>query len=666
MKRRDFLKTAAIAGGAAGTGGMITSCKPDNTPGKLTYLDVIPERRVLDTLENEFLSVTLYNDASTEVKDKKNNLSWEMSPVAIQSEGEIETGDFWLRRSRGMSEEYPGRFFGVRQGNHFRFTMVGRLNVLLGEFNCRLSLDKDWLKYEISDIDPKLPSLIFPPPFYNDTLVIPSGIGKLIRKKDSGIYSRFFYTFFTHLNMRWIGGLKGEGGWIGIYGENFEDSGAHIVNGLAAPGWLKSLGEWRDHYSISFSFIKGGYVELAKTYRQWTKMNGLFRSLAEKVKEKPLLKNYLGGRLLSFYEARPGVKAYQAENYWFTPEEIEKRGTDKIQVSFTHDDVIRFVDAARQEGFKKGPVIIRGWINGGYDASHPDIWPPDPSLGKTERLKAALNMGDNITGGLHDNYQDMYEDTKSFPFGLSVQRNGEFLDGGYWAGGQAYILKSSAGLKYAMRNWEQISELNPAAMFIDTTTAAQLLQSYDRETQQTRTEDHRNKFDLLKFYHDQGQIVGSEEGADFAIPVADWYENRHARVPGESVPLWPLVFGDAVFNTRYSVRPAGNYPSWLEDMLWGYFLLFHMDPKWIAAANDSHFDTGQHGVTYFKSTFHVDGWHEKTGMSEMTSHRFLSDDFSVEMTEFGTGTAIICNFGTTPFSYRDKIIDPAGYLIISG
>jgi len=415
---------------------------------------------------------------------------------------------------------------------------------------------------------------------------------------------------------------------------------------------------------MSYRFTKGGYVELAKIYRQWAKENGLFRSLDEKITEKPALKNYAGGRLLSFYEARPGVDSYQAGNYWFTPEEIEKRGTERINVSFTHNDVIRYVDAARKEGFKHGPVIIRGWIKGGYDDSHPDIWPPDPALGKISDLKAALNQHEGITGGLHDNYQDMYEDTESFPFGLNVLRNGEFMAGGYWAGGQAYILESAAGLKYAKRNWEKIRTVNPAAMFIDTTTAAQLLQSYDEKALQTRTQDRNFKFDLLKFYHDQGRLVGSEEGADFAIPVADWYENRHARVPGESIPIWPLVFHDAVFGTRYHPKPAGNYASWLEDMLWGYLLLFNVRPEWMARGSNR-FDKSLTAVHDFGSTFHVDDWHRQIATSEMTDHRFLSEDFNVEMTTFANGKAIICNFGDSPFLYKTKTIKPAGYLIIT-
>lgn len=664
MKRRDFLKTAAIAGGAAGTGSMITSCKTDISPADVTYLEVIPAKQKLETLENEYIRATLFNDASAEIRDKKTGRTWKMSPVAIQDEGEIEQGHFWLRKERSMSEDYPGRFIGKKQGDAFRFTMIGRLNALKGEFSCRLKLEQQWLKFEISDIDAGLPSLVFPPPIYNDALVIPSGIGKLIRKKDTGIYSRFFYTFFTHLNMRWIGGLKDDAAWMGIFGDNFEDSGAHIVNGLTAPGWLKSLGKWRNKYSISYCFMKGGYVELAKAYRQWAKENGLFRTLEEKMREKPALKNYAGGRLLSFYEARPGVDPYQAKNYWFTPGEIEKRGTERIDVSFTHNDVTHFVDTARKEGFKRGPVIIRGWIKGGYDASHPDIWPPDPAMGDISELKTALNRGEGITGGLHDNYQDMYEDTESFPFGLNVQRNGEFMAGGYWAGGQAFILESKASLKYAKRNWEKIKTLDPAAMFIDTTTAAQLLQSYDEKSTQTRAQDHKFKFDLLKFYHDQGRLVGSEEGADFAVPVADWYENRHTRVPGESVPLWPLVFHDAVFGTRYHPKPAGDYPSWLEDMLWGYLLLFNVRPEWMAEGSNR-FDKSLPAVHHFGSTFHVDAWHRQIGTVEMTGHRFLSEDFNVEMTTFANGKAIICNFGDAPYHYKNKTIKQAGYLVVT-
>jgi hypothetical protein len=67
----------------------------------------------------------------------------------------------------------------------------------------------------------------------------------------------------------------------------------------------------------------------------------------------------------------------------------------------------------------------------------------------------------------------------------------------------------------------------------------------------------------------------------------------------------------------------------------------------------------------FKSLSHVDEWHEKIGTAEMTSHRFLSDDYNVEETSFSTGDRIICNFSPEPFVVEGKTIKPKSYLILN-
>jgi len=58
----------------------------------------------------------------------------------------------------------------------------------------------------------------------------------------------------------------------------------------------------------------------------------------------------------------------------------------------------------------------------------------------------------------------------------------------------------------------------------------------------------------------------------------------------------------------------------------------------------------------------VCGWHEKVGFDEMTYHRFLSSDRLVQESRFGSGYAVVVNFGDRPWEDpRGFSVPPRGY-----
>ena len=107
-----------------------------------------------------------------------------------------------------------------------------------------------------------------------------------------------------------------------------------------------------------------------------------------------------------------------------------------------------------------------------------------------------------------------------------------------------------------------------------------LYESYEKGNTATRTQDRQSKEELLQFYKQQGQVLGSEEGVDFGVPFVDWLENRHERRCGETVPLWPLVFHDAVVGARYYTNGgSSSAKAFLPHLLWGYAGLPHSAVK---------------------------------------------------------------------------------------
>ncbi len=442
-----------------------------------------------------------------------------------------------------------------------------------------------------------------------------------------------------------------------MYEEGFEDACCLIANGTVSPGYMRSLGKWSHGYRMKYRFMKGNYVDVARVYREDFKKRGWFRSLAEKVKENPTLEKYTGGRAFWISLAHPGYRQEFIEDYLLSNEQSGRRGGEKVNVHLTYSQLKQFISGLQQHGLTKGFLKVAGWINRGYDASHPDVWPPEPSLGSVEELREILSMDAPFALGLHDNYQDIYETTETFPDGICRMKDGSLQIAGAWAGGQAYTMHGTAGLKYAKRNWEQIRTLNPAAMMVDTTTAMHLYQSFEKGKERTKGDDFAAKSAMVKFYREQGILFGSEEVADFAIPHISWYETRHHRVQGETIPLWPLVFHDAAllmsYGSGFPGKPApGETPyEWLEALQWGYMLHYHYRED---------FDFKR-----FTEPSPVDAWHQKVALAEMTGHRFLDEAMQVEETQFSSGQAVVCNYGTEAAGVNGKVIKGRDFIILS-
>jgi hypothetical protein len=353
----------------------------------------------------------------------------------------------------------------------------------------------------------------------------------------------------------------------------------------------------------------------------------------------------------------PGYKQNFREDFLLNNEQISRRGNEEINIYLTYKELSEFIQKLKAGGLKSGFLKIAGWINGGYDASHPDVWPPEPLLGPVEELKQILSMEESFALGIHDNYQDIYETLPSFPKGVNQLVDGTLQTGGAWAGGQAYILNSQASVEYAKRNWEQLKTLSPRALFSDTITATQLFESFEPGNEKTKADDNRLKMSLMAFFKEKGVLFGSEEVADFGIPFVDWFETRHNRVQGETIPLWPLVFHDAAYLMSYGSGMPGkdkqdglNPPLWLEAMQWGYMPhYFHR--------KDFDFDL-------FNGNFQVDQWHEKVALAGMTNHEFLNPERTVEKTEFSNGAAIICNYGTEPVVTGGSRIEKFSFKIL--
>ena len=634
-------RRALVTMGAGAVAGLL----PSTSRG-----DAAVALRSLSTLENQHIAVTVRSDGTFTFRDKAGDATWMTMPVAAEEATPLDLGHGWPRSERTYHDGYPARFVGDASGDRMRFQIIGRQGKRMGSFSCQVRLDGPWVEVALLDIDEQLPNLVFPGAIVSESLLIPRGVGRWIRKP---LEKRYFWTNYGHLAMRFFGGLRGDKGWLAVFGEGNEDGGVMATELAASPGWVQTLGRWPGRRVVRYRFTTGGYVGVARAFRAFAVAEKLHRPLTEKLRACPPLRNLHGGRILSFYQGFTRDPKHAEEQF----RAVDSAAPRGFQVALTHAEVVQRIAEARKLGVKRAMAVARGWIAGGYDWSHPDIWPPAPELGTVDELRRLCATPDPVTVALHDNYMDIYEQSASFPKGTFRTKTGDPMPGGHWTGGQAYLVNTRNAVANLKRNWEQLKTLAPRGFFIDTTTAVALYQSWEEGNTLTRAQDRQHKQELLTFLKKRGVAVGSEEGIDFGIPWVDWLENRHERVAGESVPLWPLVFHDAVFCARYYQKSGAASPSapgWLPDLLWGYNVLAGVG----GGARAKTWDADR-----FRASLVVDNWHARVGTAAMTNHRYLTDDFQVEETEFSSGHSIIVNFAADVRTVNGVTVPAGGYVM---
>jgi hypothetical protein len=661
IDRRRFLQSVSAAGALALPTDNSSQDRPRAVRPMPPNAAADAPTRIVAQLESEFLSFEQRGDATAVIRDKQTGSEWRMGPVAVQEDTGIEAGAVWMRTERSVCEQFPGRFRGVREGSGVRFWLLGRQAEVVGSFLTEARLDGEWLEFSIDQIDDSIPSLSFPPPLECESLVLPTKQGRWVRNL---IESRHFLNFLGRLNMRWFGGLKGGCGYLALVPQaDFVDGGVMVTQMSASAVWMRSLGEWTTPRSVRLRFVRGNYVQLALEFRAWAGKNGLLRPLAEKAAASPALGRLLAGRILSVNEATPRHQPAYYEAL-LQPESRNQYPGSGAKTFWTHNQVASILARLPEYGIEQALVVVRGWIAGGYDWSHPDVWPPEPTLGAIGDLKRLCGADPRFPVALHDNYQDIYDHCPSFSRGVVQRKDGSLLPGGYWGGGQAYILSAAAGRHYAERNWSQMRQLGLRALYVDTTSAVQTYESYAADARQTRSEDVAGKTALLRFFKQQGLVLGSEEGSDFAAPYVDWNENRHERVPGESIPLWPLVFHDCVVSGRYTGDPVGTgwagglgggteYPAWLLDMLWGYAIFTSLETPETAPAT----------LERTRDRLPADAWFRRVATAAMVDHAFLNQDATLERTQFSNGLAITVNLSAKAQRADGRMIAGYGFAI---
>ncbi|MEW6237804.1 MAG: DUF5696 domain-containing protein [Candidatus Omnitrophota bacterium] len=523
--------------------------------------------------------------------------------------------------------------------------------------------------------------------------VIPRLMGQFFL---AGATEEFNQTYRTYdgwggLNMPMSGILRRRDAAMISWNNNYASIRCQstLVTDSAIPGGrLSSLSLHCPTQANSFrlqALDNESYVDLAKAYRRQAAANKTLAIWREKLN---------GNREASRLFGAPIFKPFVCVRQLRKDDKGEIKET--VYNSYSADDCLALAQHIHDDlKLEKTLFVLAGWIHRGYDNQHPDILPAAPEIGGdqgVERISARVRSYGYLFG-LHDNYQDMYEDAPSWnPSMLIMNRDGSRRKGGVWAGGQAWLIASNYGCQLAARNLPEAKRLyEPNAYFIDTTFAAPLYESYDPLFPMTYDDDLKYKQSLFKQAGRFFSVMGSETGMEFGVPVTHYFEGilsgreliKNFPHPGAiPIPFFPLVFHDciAMYTHQGDRCGIGDARKILRHLITGSMPLYNIgphqywntefpevdftQPEYCFARSGDGWGKGKHPMDRFiKNTYEfLSPFSEATAILPMTGHEYVKDDLSVERSWFGENWSVIVNYGPNDYLAGKTLLPPMGFI----
>ncbi|MCX7012413.1 MAG: DUF5696 domain-containing protein [Candidatus Sumerlaeota bacterium] len=408
-------------------------------------------------------------------------------------------------------------------------------------------------------------------------------------------------------------------------------------------------------------FTEGGYVAMARYYRQLVLGRGPIDTLYEKAKKNPRI-NVL----------KHGVEAY----LWGTARSSE------------------LIHELRDAGIDQAMLM--------WDPNHPPLLEPGlvneiAALGFTPGMYDLYNLVG--TPRLRRESPNQGTTDRRFLFANSdYALKGE--DGNVAAGPGKEGLLTCSEKQYEWASKRLSYELNRdpyQARFFDT-MIVQVNPCYDKTHPVTYQESREYRKKIFTMARGMGQVVGSGEGIspDWAVPYVDFFEGAlrmamytEREHPGDwsnhwkptsmigdlephpseialtlneayRIPLMELVYHDRVVSTWNWRYPSDREPElwWKRDLI--NILLGNM-PLWNLSLDEWQRKKDQYVQSYEK----IKAVRDKVGFEDMINHCWLTDDRRVQRADYANGYSVIVNFGDKSFRTQSgRTVEPQSYLLV--
>lgn len=560
----------------------------------------------------------------------------------------------WRQRASGGSLVVTG---AEKTDAGLHLGLIDPASMLQIAVEVRLEPERPELVVELKSRGELSGAVEFPSPFASQKgmfLVLPVNEGISYPVDDATLEPMHYHLYGGHgLCMPWYGMTDGRRGVMALV-ETPNDAAVRIprLDGLLqlVPQWVPEKGQFGPPRRIRYVFLDdGGYVAMAKRYREYAKATGLFKTLAEKRKKNPNVDLLVGAVNVWCWDRNP-VPIVR---------EMQAAGIDRILWSNRAD-----------------PESLRQMNDLGVLTSRYDIYQDlmDPAVFPKLR-------------GVHGDWT-----TEGWPKDIILGPDGKWIRGWGVQGkeGEWYycaVLCDRQAIDYARRRIPPELKTHPyRCRFIDTTTAAPWNECYSPDHPMTRTESRKFKMDLLRFVSEEcGLVTGSETGHDAAVPVVHYFEGMLSlgpyRVPDAGrnmaqvldevpervakfqtghfyrLPLWELVYHECVVAQWYWGDYNNKLPSlWDRRDLWN--ALYGTPPMFMFNRQQWQ-KNRERFVKSYKTATPVA---RATGYAEMLSHRWLTEDHAVQETRFANGVTVTVNFGDRSSTLPDgTTLPPLGW-----
>jgi hypothetical protein len=445
---------------------------------------------------------------------------------------------------------------------------------------------------------------------------------------------------------------------------------------------------------------KGDWNTLAAGYRRIADAKGLAVTLRQKIARNPHVERMVGASNVKLWMCL-ARKMNDASNK-----------QESATIHWTFDEAAAIAEHLHKDiGIGRCLFILGGWTEGGYDCRHPDNLPANPECGGNDGLATAVRRIQALqyVASLHDNYQDMYRDAKSWdPACIEKRSDGSLIQGGQWMGGRAYMVCAPKQLAMAMRpqNLPEIHRLfGPSSYFIDTTYAVGPRECADPKHPIGRNDDIAWKIRLSDEARKLFGLFGSECGREWALPHSDYFEGlvgvagrpfhnlKPESLGAKVIPFWEMVYHDCQIcygKYEYDADKAAEYVA--HHVLCARPLHYHDMPDhryWQGSASGSQSSGPQACFTrtdqgwgerahpmdaFLKTTHEVLGpLHEATAYERLRTLEFLTADRSLRRAVYGEGenaTTVVVNFAEHDARVQSRfggetLLPPWGFVIDS-
>jgi len=388
------------------------------------------------------------------------------------------------------------------------------------------------------------------------------------------------------------------------------------------PIWSFEKDRVNESRHVKYQFLeKGGYVEMAKAYRQFLMDTGRYVTLRERVKRRPV-----------------SNLSVNASFFWG---------------AFSLTEMPAFMAKLKENGVNKAVLHVanKNDFVGGWKR-----WPEGmtPASSTTEEFRNVADVARKLGYGFSpvDEFTPFADRGQDYDASLrAMRRDGSFYS---FEKEKTFFLCDSQKLRFAQRDLPHVKEVIGECPYLLDCEGCSIYDCFDPRHPLTSSQQILARREFLIYVRDtMGSIVSEGSPIDWLTDIIDVGHGHSIGFefwklkPGVFIPLWSLVYGGSVVD-------LSNNPGAKDAML--YAALYGLNARF----ND--YQIGNTQLDWHKRV--SDAWPDRN-FYELADHEFLTP--LVQKSQFkenGRTVDVVANFGDVEYLFGNQVIPPHGFSVL--